>query len=119
MVFQYVGLGAPFQIASSAGTVSGLTNPDTSHKTVVRGLTFNNTNSTTENIAVYNVPNSGGSLGTPSAANEIGSFSLAAGLFFELEFASALILTGENDAIFLVTTTASKVTCQPEGDVMA
>ena len=95
-------------IASTAGSV--YTNPAAT-TTYVKTLLIHNTNTTTEAIVINRVPNSGGSLGTAAASNRMYNFNLVANDTIELKFEGpGQILTAQNDAIFAVTTTASKVT---------
>jgi hypothetical protein len=98
-------------VASTAGAI--LTNSTT---TEIKAFILHNTNTTTETVKLYNVPNSTGSVGTASNTTNI---------FFEREIATKetfifdvpypLTLLAVNDTIQAVTDTASKVTVQVLG----
>lgn len=116
---QYVGLGPTAYVASSAASVYANPSATTS---LISGLLICNNNTTPETVVIYNVPNSGGSLGTAGAGNTIATLTVAPGesVFFPLGATGfPLILTGHNDAIFMTTTTASKVTVTLTGDQWA
>ncbi len=116
---QLVGLGPTAYVASSAAAV--VTNPSSS-ASLITGLLICNNNTVSETVVIYNVANSGGSLGTPAASNTVATLIVAAGESVLWQFDGKgwpLILTGHNDAIFMVTTTASKVTVTPTGDLWA
>jgi hypothetical protein len=95
-------------IASTAGAIR--TNSTT---TEIKAFIIHNTNTTAETVKLYNVPNSGGSVGTASDTTNI---------FFEREIATketfifdlpySLTLSAVNDTIQAVTDTANKVTVQ-------
>jgi hypothetical protein len=100
-------------VASSAGSIYA--NP-ASTKTFIAGFTLFNGNTTTETVKLYNVPDSGGSLGTASTANQFLEIVLAAYETFIFEAPSdGIVLTDTNDSIQAVTTTASKVTVMIHG----
>lgn len=97
-------------VSSTAASI--FANPTTKNS-YLDGILFYNNNSTAEVVEIWNVPNSGGSLGTAADSNKIGEISVAAdeSVFFPLKVGGLpLALWGTNDAIFAKTTTASKVT---------
>jgi hypothetical protein len=100
-------------VASSAGSIYA--NPG-STKTFISGFTLFNGNTTAETVKLYCVPDSGGSLGTASTANQFLEISLATLETFVFEVPSdGIVLSDTNDSIQAVTTTASKVTIQIHG----
>ncbi len=113
MTLNHAKLADPQQLPNSAGSIyanpAGIT-------TFIRGFVLHNTNTSTETVDLHMVPTSGGSLGSATAANRLARISLAQDetIIFEAPF--PLVLTEENDAIFGVTTTASKVTAILLGD---
>jgi hypothetical protein len=95
-------------VASSAGSIYA--NP-ASTKTFIAGFTLFNGNTTTETVKLYNVPDSGGSLGTAGVSNQFLEIRLASLETFVFEAPSdGIVLTDTNDSIQASTTTASKVT---------
>jgi len=103
----------PAQIAAAVASI--LTCP-ASTKLYVKGILLHNTNSTTETVEIYLVPNSGGSLGTAAAANRIIRVALAADETQFFEMPATLVLDATNDSIQAVTTTAAKVTVVLTGE---
>ena len=100
---KFLGQG---QIAASAGSI--LTNG--SNKTEVKSINIHNTNTSTETVKLYRVPNSGGSLGTAGADDIFYQADLAADESAQLEWAGGgMILESVNDSIQAATTTGSKV----------
>lgn len=100
-------------IPSTAGSLYA--NP-TSTKSFVKGITLFNSNTTAEIVKLYQVPDSTGSLGTAAVTNQFLEVSLASLETFVFEFpGDGAVLEDTNDAIFGVTTTASKVTVQIHG----
>jgi hypothetical protein len=97
-------------IASSAGAI--LTNTTT---TEIKGFVIHNTNTTAETVKLYNVANSGGSVGTASTANKFFERSIAANETYIFDVPYPITLRANNDTIQAVTTTASKVTVQVVG----
>lgn len=87
-----------------------------STKTYIKSILLFNGNTSTETVKLYNVPNSGASAGTASAANQFLEVQLVTleTLMFDMPYPITII--DENDTIQAVTTTASKVTIQLLGD---
>ncbi len=113
MTLQHIKLADPQQLPSTAGSL--LANP-ASTKTFLRGFILYNSNTTTETVDIHVVPDSGGSLGSAAASNRICRLTLATNETLIVEFPFPIVLIDTNDAIFGVTTTASKVTFIPLGD---
>lgn len=106
-------------IAYIGTTAASIYSNPSSTKSFVKGLILFNGNTTTETVKIYVVPDSGGSVGTAGASNQVAEISLATKetLFFPLDIDSyPLTLTDTNDSIQASTTTASKVTVIPIGD---
>jgi hypothetical protein len=100
-------------VASSAGSIYA--NPG-STLTFISGFTLFNGNTTAETVKLYNVPDSGGSLGTAGVSNQFLEISLASLETFVFEAPSdGIVLSDTNDSIQAVTTTASKVTVMVHG----
>lgn len=82
-------------------------------------LLHNTSGSSTETIAIYNVPNSGAAYGTPSASgsgnNQMYNFTLAPKATELLEFPQPIVLLHAYDSIWAKSTTASTVTIQIYG----
>lgn len=100
-------------IASSAGSI--YSNP-ASTKTYIRGFVLHNTNTSSETIQIYNVPDSASALGTAGNGNKFLKVILSADETLFVEMPYPVVLTDTNDSIQAVTTTASKVTVQVLGD---
>ena len=94
-------------IANPAGAIR--TNSTT---TEIKGFVIHNTNTTAETVKLYNVPNSGGSVGTASNANKFFERAIAANETYIFDVPYPIFLASNNDTIQAVTTTASKVTVQ-------
>lgn len=92
------------QLAGSAGAIFTAT-ATTNIKTIV----LFNSNTTTETIKLYLVPNSGGSVGTAAASNQILSIALITGETFEFSPAYPFVLSASNDTVQAESTTANKV----------
>ena len=100
-------------IPSTVGSV--YSNPS-STKTFVSGFTLHNTAGTAELVLLYNVPDSGGSLGTAAAGNRILRVSLDSGASVTYSYpGDGIVLEDTNDSIQAVTTTASVVTIMIHG----
>ena len=103
-------------ITTLPSTVGSIYANPSSTKTFIAGFTLFNSNSTDETVKLYNVPDSGGSLGTAAVTNQFLEISLATLETFVYEAPSdGIVLSDTNDAIFAVTNTASKVTVMVHG----
>ena len=98
------------QVAAAAGAV--FTNPG-STTTKINSVIIHNTNTTTENVEIWNVPDSGGAVGTAADANKFYKIAVSANETVILDFTKyGIVLTDTNDTIQAATDTASKVTIQ-------
>ena len=98
-------------IASTAGAIR--TNSTT---TEIKAFLIHNTNTTAETVKLYNVPNSGGSVGTASyTTNIFFNRSIAANETYLFDVPFPITLLANNDTIQASTTTANKVTIQVLG----
>lgn len=113
MALQRAKLGDIQYVGSSAGSIYA--NPS-STKTFIKGFTLHNTNTTSETVKLYVVPDSSSSLGTATSAHLILNVALVANDTLLVELPYAIVLTDANDSIQAVTTTASKVTVIVHGD---
>jgi len=86
-------------------------------KTFINGVALFNTNSTTETVKLYNVPNDGASAGTAGDGNQFDEVELLAKKSYIYQLPYPMTLLELNDTIQAVTTTASKVTIMLLGDV--
>lgn len=108
MAFDYANLTEITTIASTAGAV--LTN-GASETTYIRMINIHNSNTTTETVKLYLVPDSTGSVGTAGDTNKIYEEDIASNETRIIEYpVPGLMLTDENDTVQAVTDTASKVT---------
>ena len=113
MAFAYSQLTPITTIASSVGAV--YTNPS-SKTSYIRSIVIHNTNTTAETVALHNVPDNSGSVGTAAATNQFYKTSVAADTTIIIEFpVPGISLSDVNDTIQASTTTASKVTIQISG----
>lgn len=97
-------------IASSAGSVYA---NGAATKTFIGGIVLHNTNTTNEVVEIYNVPDSGGSLGTATSAHRFIKVTLTPDQTWVWRApADGVCLSDTNDSIQADTTTASKVTIQ-------
>lgn len=114
MALQHTRLQDITTLPSSAG--ASYTNP-ASTITYIRQIIIHNSNTTSEQVSLWNVPDSGGSLGTSGDTNRFYRQTLVPNETVFIDFAGpGLILVQQNDAIFGLTTTASKVTITFIGD---
>lgn len=113
MARQYTRLADIAYVASSAGAV--YTN-SAAEKAYIKSIVLFNNNTTAETVKLYNVPDSGGSVGTAGVSNQFAQVVLASKetLMFDLPYPITLIDT--NDTIQAETTTGSQVTIQILGD---
>lgn len=93
------------QCSNTAGAIYTCSGTTSNIKTIV----FFNSNTTTEVVKLYVVPNSGGSVGTAADANQILNINLTSGNTFEFSPAYPIVLTSTNDTIQASSTTANKV----------
>ena len=116
MPYDYARLREIAYLASSAAAI--VTN-GAGAKTYVKKIILHNTNTTTETVRIYTVPDSGGAVGTASAANLWFLQTLAPNETAIITLAGAgdpgILLTDTNDTIQAFSTTASKVTVQVYG----
>ena len=86
----------------------------------VTHIVLHNTNTTEEDVELWNVPDSAASVGTAADANRFWADTLAANETVFLEIPKiGLVLEDTNDSIQAVTDTASKVTIQIFGSKVA
>ena len=113
MAFDYSRLSEITTISDTPTVI--YTNPS-GIKSYIRLIMIHNTNTIVENIELWNVPDSSGSVGAVADINKIFKDSLDADGTLFLEFAiPGIILEDLNDTIQAKTTTASKVTIQIMG----
>jgi len=84
---------------ATGASASVYANP-ASTKTYVATIVLHNTSGSTKVVTLNNVPDSGGSLGTPAAGNQNFKISLATLETVILEPKYPWVLTDTNDAIF-------------------
>lgn len=113
MALQHTKLADIQTLPATAGSIYA--NP-ASTKTYIRGLVLHNTNTSTEAVELYNVPDSSSSVGTAAATNRFLKVNLAADETLFVDLVYPVILTDTNDAVFGKATTVSKVTVQLLGD---
>lgn len=113
MTLQRAKLADIQYVPSSAGSL--YSNP-AGTKTFIRSITLFNGNTTTETVKLYNVPDSGGSVGAAGVGNQFLEYALAAKETLIIEWEYPIELTDTNDSLQGVTTTASKVTVMINGD---
>jgi hypothetical protein len=95
-------------VASTAGAIYTNASGETSY---LKSITLHNTNTTSENVKIYIVPDSSGSVGTAGVSNRIYNVTLATNETLQIEFPGpGKVLKGTNDTVQAVTDTASKVT---------
>jgi hypothetical protein len=113
MAFDYSRLTEIMTIATGAASI--YSNPAAT-KSYIRQLILHNGNTTNEDVILYNVPDSGGSVGTAGATNIFYKENMAPDDTTILDFgAPGIILEDINDSIQAVTDTVSKVTIQIYG----
>lgn len=114
MVLQRTKLADAQRIPSTAGSLYA--NPS-STVTYVKSIHFFNSNSSSEAVEVYIVPDSTGSLGTADDSNIANKFTLPANdAYTWVVEGIGIVLTDTNDAIFAKTSTANKVNVWLFGD---
>lgn len=103
---QFTGLGGPVVVPSTVGAVYTVPASTTVY---VKSFIVHNTNTTSETFNLHLVPNSGGSVGTASAANRLYNFVLQGGETIQIDLTFPITLTAQNDTFQASTTTANKV----------
>lgn len=95
------------QIATTAGAIYTNASGETSFVTAIR---LHNTNTTSETVKIYMVPDSGGSVGTAGTDDMLENITLTANetLHIGLE-GGGHVFSDTNDTVQAETTTASKV----------
>lgn len=101
----------PTTLPSAAGSILA----NSSISTQISSVLLHNTNTTTETIQLFLVPNSAGAVGAASVSNRIAYLLLVANETLELTFKFPPTLSNANDALFGQTTTAGKVTFTASG----
>lgn len=107
------------QIGYIANTAGAHVTNAASKRTVVQLIILHNTDSSAITVTLYNVPDSSGSVGSASAANQFYKASVGAGETVQLEFLNGIVLEDTNDTIQAVAGTGSKVTIQAYGKTFA
>lgn len=98
-------------IQTLPSTVGSIYANPASTETFIKGFTLFNSNTTSETVKLYVVPDSGGSLGTAALTNQFLEISLSSKETFVFDTpGDGIVLSDTNDSIQGVTTTASKVT---------
>jgi hypothetical protein len=113
MARQFTRLADIQYVASSAGAV--YTNA-ASTTTYIKSFVLFNSGATSQIVKLYNVPDSTGSVGAASAANQFAEVQIVAKETFMLDLPYPITITDENDTIQAVTDTGSQVTIQLLGD---
>ena len=113
MAFTHSRLKEITHVGTSAASVYNNPASTTTH---VKTIIIHNLNSSTENVELWNVPDSTGSVGTAADANKMHKMAVEANETVMLEFPGpGLLLEDTNDSIQAKTDTASKVTIQIYG----
>lgn len=115
---QYTNLGPPAFITAAVAAI--YTNPG-STSTYIRGIIFHNTDTAVRTITVYEVPNSGGVVGTYAASEEFFKYALQPGetIVFEITAGPGITLTALNDTIQAICDVTNKVTAKFIGAIYA
>lgn len=113
MARQFTRLADIQYVGSTAASI--YTNP-ASTKSYIKSIILFNANTSSETVKLYNVPNSGASVGTAAESNQFAEFTIATKETFMFDLPYPITLIDENDTIQASTTTASKVTVQLNGD---
>lgn len=113
MSFAYTRLADTQYISDSAAAI--VTNA-VGKKTYIKTITIHNTHSAAIAVTLYRVPDSTGSVGTASAANQVWKQTVGIEETVILEFfPPGWVLSDTNDTIQAVAGTASKVTISVDG----
>jgi hypothetical protein len=103
-------------IATLPTTVGAIYTNAASTRTFFKGVTLFNSGEAAETVRLYNVPNSGGSVGTAAATNQFLEIGLASKETFIFEFpGDGAVHENTNETIQGFTTTANTVTYQLHG----
>jgi hypothetical protein len=113
MALQRARLADIQYLPSTAASI--YTNP-TGTKTHIKGFIFFNNNTTAETVKIYNVPDSTGSAGTATAANQFLEIDVGGKDTVFIEIPYVIMLVDGNDSIQGSSTSASMVTVQVLGD---
>jgi hypothetical protein len=113
MSFDY---GRLKEISTIADTAASVYSNPVSTKSYVRLIVLHNTNTTSETVVLYNVPDNAEAVGTAADTNKFFDIAIEADGTYIVDLGTpGLILEDTNDSIQAVTTTASKVTIQIMG----
>ena len=103
-------------IAYIAGSAAAVVTNGAGAKTYIRCIVLHNTHTSGLATTLYNVPDSAGSVGTASAANQFYKETIAPDGIVILEFPTpGIVLSDTNDTLQAVCGTADKVTIQVHG----
>ncbi len=113
MPFIYARL---IEITTLPSTVGIMFTQPSGQKSYIRNIILHNTNTTTETVKLYKVPNNGNAVGTAADINNFYQDNLLANQTQIIDFSiPGLMLIDLNETIQGVTTTASKVTIEING----
>lgn len=98
MAINYVKLMDP--VVLNNGTAAAVYANPVGTKTMIGGFWVHNTNASTREVTMFNVPDAAAALGTPGATNQFYKVTLAALETMFVEMRPPVLLTDENDAIF-------------------
>ena len=113
MALTYAKLADIQTIPSTTGVIYA---NGASEETFIGSIILHNTNTTTEKVQVFNVPDNAGSTGTATLAHRFICVDLAADATISYPCpGNGLPLTDTNDSIQASSTTAGKVTIQLSG----
>jgi hypothetical protein len=99
---------SPIVSVTGVTTVGIYTNPS-STKSYIKAFVLHNAGISSAFCKLHDVPNSGGSVGTASSNNQFFSQFINAGETTFLEYPYPLTLTGTNDSIRFLNSTAGQV----------
>jgi hypothetical protein len=99
---------SPIVSVTGINTVGIYTNP-TSTKSYIKAFVIHNAGISSAFCRLYDVPNSGGSVGTASSNNQFFSQFINAGETTFLEYPYPLTLTGTNDGVQFYNATDGQV----------
>jgi hypothetical protein len=99
-----------------ASTTGAIYTNSASTITYIKSFVLFNGGATSQVVKLYNVPDSTGSVGTASAANQFAEVQIVSKETFMLDLPYPITITDENDTIQAVTDTGSQVTIQVLGD---